>query len=346
MKTRQLGFADVAPAEFKPREQAAMTRHRSSSDDPGIRGIPGLSRRESLVMGAGAFAFGLVSSGASGAADDTILRPIPHSGEKLPVVGVGTALNFDVGADPAKRADLEGVISALVAGGGTLIDTASDYGTAEEVVGDLVAKLDLRLRVFIATKIRSGTDPKTAQAEFERCRKRLRTGKIDLLQLHNVSQATQSLAQLREWKAMNLCRYVGVTSTYERDYDAMETIIRREKPDFVQVAYSLGDRRAEERIIPAAADAGAGILTALPFGRSNLFRAVRGKELPDWAKDFDAQTWAQFFLKYLLGNEAVSAVIPGTDKAEHMTDNLGAGQGRLPDKSERAKIVEFWQSLN
>jgi aryl-alcohol dehydrogenase-like predicted oxidoreductase len=323
-----------------------MTGHRSPSDDSRFRADPHLSRRESLMMGAGALAFGLFSSTSSVAAVDMIFRPIPHSGEKLPVVGVGTALNFDVGADPAKRADLEGVISALGAGGGSLIDTASDYGSAEGVVGDLVQKLELRPRLFLATKIRSGTDAKTARAEFERCLTRLRTDRIDLLQLHNVSRADQSLAQLREWKAMNLCRYVGVTSTYDRDYDAMETIIRREKPDFVQVAYSLGEREAEMRIIPAAADAGAGILTALPFGRDSLFRAVRGKELPAWASDFDAHSWAQLFLKYLIGNAAVSAVIPGTNKAEHMTDNLGAGRGRLPDQSQRSKIVEFWQSLN
>ena len=322
-----------------------MIRNRSSSAEHARIRDKALSRREGLAMGAGALAFSLVFSRRPALADDMILRPIPHSGEKLPVVGVGTAFNFDVGDDPAKRADLERVVSTLVGGGGSVIDTSSDYGTAEAVVGDLMEKLDMRARLFVATKIRSGTDARTAKAEFERGLKRLKTERVDLLQLHNVSRAHESLAQLREWKAMKLCRYVGVTSTYDRDYGAMETIIRREKPDFVQVAYSLGDREAEVRIIPAAADVGAGVLTALPFGRSNLFQAVRGKELPEWAKDFDARTWAQFFLKFLIGNEAVSAVIPGTGKAEHMMDNLGAGHGRLPDKSEREKIVEFWHSI-
>jgi aryl-alcohol dehydrogenase-like predicted oxidoreductase len=301
------------------------------------------SRRDSLVLGAGALALGLVPSRAP-AANDLILRSIPHSGEKLPTVGLGTARVFDVGVDAAQRGELEGVVSALV--GGSVIDTSSDYGSAEAVLGDLVQRLGVRQRVFIATKIRSGTDPKTAQAELERGLKRLKTDHVDLLQLHNVSRADQSLAQLREWKAMKLCRYVGVTSTYEGDYDAMEAIIRREKPDFVQVAYSLGEREAEKRILPAAAEAGAGILTALPFGRSSLFRVVKDRPLPDWAKDFDAASWAQLFLKFLIANEAVTAVIPGTDKAEHMKDNLGAARGRLPDKSQRAKIVEFWQALN
>ena len=202
------------------------------------------SRRESLMLGAGALALGFAPSRAP-AADDLILRSIPHSGEKLPTVGLGTARVFDVGTDAAQRTELEGVVSALVAGGGSVIDTSSDYGSAEAVVGDLVQKLGMRQQVFIATKIRSGTDAKTAHAEFERGLKRLKTDSVDLLQLHNVSRADESLAQLREWKAMKLCRYIGVTSTYEGDYDAMEAIIRREKPDFVQVAYSLGDREAE-----------------------------------------------------------------------------------------------------
>ncbi|MBV9569498.1 MAG: aldo/keto reductase [Hyphomicrobiales bacterium] len=305
-----------------------------------------MSRRQSLMLGAGALALGFVPSRAPAAAADVILRPIPHSGEKLPSVGLGTARVFDVGTDAAKRSELEAVISALVTGGGSVIDTSSDYGSAEAVMGDLVETLGVRPHVFIATKIRSGTDAKTARAEFERSLQRLKTDNVDLLQLHNVSRANESLAQLREWKAQKLCRYVGVTSTYAGDYGAMEAIIRREKPDFVQVAYSLGEREAEKRIIPACVEIGAGILTALPLGRSSLFRAVKDKPLPDWAQEFDVQTWAQFFLKFLIGNTAVTVVIPGTDKAGHMNDNLAAGRGRLPDEGQRAKMVEFWQSLN
>jgi aryl-alcohol dehydrogenase-like predicted oxidoreductase len=160
---------------------------------------------------------------------------------------------------------------------------------------------------------------------------RLRAENVDLLQLHNVSRASQSLSQFREWKAAGRCRYVGITSTFSADYNAMEAIIRREKPDFVQVDYSMDNRAAEKRILPAAADAGAAVLTAMPFGRTSLFRAVKGKSLPDWAKDFDAATWGQFFLKYLLGDERVTAVIPGSSNSVHMADNLGAMRGRLPD---------------
>jgi aryl-alcohol dehydrogenase-like predicted oxidoreductase len=266
-----------------------------------------------------------------------LTRPIPHSGEALPIVGLGTAVSFP-SADEAQRQALKGVIDALIAGGAKLIDTASVYGNAETVIGDIVDAGKTRDKLFLATKIEVRS-AKAGADEFERSLQRLRTQKVDLLQLHNVSQPNQSLAQLRDWKAAGRCRYIGVTSTYPSAYAAMETIIRREKPDFVQVDYSMDNREAEKRIIPAAADAGAAVLTALPLGRTSLFRAVKGKTLPDWAKEFDAETWGQFFLKFLLGNPHVTAVIPGTGNAEHMIDNLGAGRGRMPDAQQREKMA-------
>jgi aryl-alcohol dehydrogenase-like predicted oxidoreductase len=206
------------------------------------------------------------------------------------------------------------------------------------VIGNIVSASNNRNKLFIATKIEV-RPTKASDEEFQRSLQRLRIDKVDLLQLHNVSRANQSLAQVRDWKAAGRCRYVGVTSTFDADYDAMEAIIRREKPDFVQVDYSMDNRSAEKSIIPAAADVGAAVLTALPLGRTSLFRAVRGKALPEWAKDFDAASWGQFFLKYLLGNMQVTAVIPGTGNPEHMMDNLAAGRGRLPDAQQRAKMV-------
>ena len=195
------------------------------------------------------------------------------------------------------------MVDALVAGGGKLIDTASIYGNAESVIGDILQQGGARDRVFLATKIEVRA-AKAGEEEFQRSLQRLRTDKVDLLQLHNVGRASQSLSQFRDWKAAGLCRYIGVTNTDDGDYDAMVAIIRREKPDFVQVDYSMDNRAAEKRIIPAAAEVGAAVLTALPLGRTSLFRAVKGKTLPDWAKDFDAATWGQFFLKFLLGNPA------------------------------------------
>jgi len=164
--------------------------------------------------------------------------------------------------------------------------------------------------------------------------------------LHNVRKADQSLAYLRDWKAQKRTRYVGISSTFPRDFPAVEAVVKREKPDFVELNYALNDREVETRLLPACADAGCAVLTALPFGRSSLFRAVKGKELPEWAKEFDAASWGQFFLKFLLGHKTITAVIPGTTKAEHMADNLAAGRGRLPDDVQRKKMVAFFESLN
>lgn len=298
---------------------------------------PDAARRAVLKAGAALSAVWLTSGVRAQKAEPLRTRPIPHSGEQLPVVGLGTAVSFPR-ADAGERPALKAVVDALINGGGKLIDTASTYGNAERVIGDILQADHSRPHVFLATKmeVRSA---KAGAEEFERSLRRLHTDKVDLLQLHNVSDPNQSLAQLRDWKSAGRCRYIGVTSTFDGDYDAMEAVIRHEKPDFVQVAYSMGNREAEQRIIPAAADVGAAVLTALPFGRTSLFRAVKGKRLPDWAKDFDAATWGQFFLKFLLGNPHVTAVIPGTGNAAHMIDNLGAGRGRLPNAEQRRRMV-------
>lgn len=173
---------------------------------------------------------------------------------------------------------------------------------------------------------------------------RLKAAKIDLLQLHNVQRANQSLARFREWKAEGVCRYVGITSTYHGDFPTVEAVLRREKPDFVQIDYSLDVRDAEKRILPLAANVNAGVLTALPFGHGRLFRVVRGRTIPEWAGGF-ASTWAQFFLKYLLGDPRVTAVIPGTSDPKHLIDNLDAMRGRLPDAKERAQMISFIEAL-
>jgi aryl-alcohol dehydrogenase-like predicted oxidoreductase len=297
----------------------------------------GLTRRY-LLKAAGASTLIATAARAFAQSEQPLItRPIPHSNEQLPVVGLGTATSFE-SVDQQQVAALQAVIDTLIAAGAKLIDTASTYGDAEAVVGSLVERAHARERLFLATKIEVRSAKASAE-EFQRSLARLRTTQVDLLQLHNVSRATESLAQLRDWKAAGRCRYIGVTSTFSGDYDAMEAITRREKPDFVQVDYAMDNRGAEKRIIPAAADVGAAVLTALPFGRTSLFRAVKGKELPEYAKDFDAHTWAQFFLKFLLGNPHVTAVIPGTGNAEHMLDNLGAGRGRLPDEEQRRKMV-------
>jgi aryl-alcohol dehydrogenase-like predicted oxidoreductase len=267
-----------------------------------------------------------------------IARAIPSTGELLPAVGLGTANVFD--SDDARTRDAATqVVRALLDAGGRLVDTSSVYGDAEQVLGQVMTAGGWRDKVFVATKLEA-----TDAAELARSQKRLATRKIDLLQLHNVRDPHQSLAQFKAWKAQGVCRYIGITSTSHRDFAAIEAVLQREKPDFVQIGYSLDDREAEARILPMAAEVRAGVLTALPFGRARLFRAVRGKPVPDWAAGF-AGSWAQFFLKYLLGDTRVTAVIPGTSDPAHMADNLGAMRGRLPDAEQRQRMVAFIQNL-
>ena len=270
--------------------------------------------------------------------DSLLMRAIPGSGELVPAVGLGTARIFD-NANEATRAKAAAVVQALVANGGRIIDTASTYGDAEIVMGAEIAGSNLRDKIFIATKLES-PDP----SELKRSLNRLKTAKVDLLHLHNVEKQRQSLAKFREWKSQGICRYIGVTSTFHRDFPAVEAVLRREKPDFVQIDYSIDVREAEKRILPLAADVKAGVVTAIPFGNGQLFRAVRGQTIPDWASGF-AGSWAQFFLKYLLADTRVTAVIPGTGDSKHVIDNLGAMRGRLPDAMERARMVSFVEAL-
>jgi len=282
---------------------------------------------------------------ALGAEEPIATRPIPSSGERLPVVGIGTAIIFDFENDAQKFAERRQVIQALVAGGGSLIDTASAYGRAEERVGDVVADLGVREKLFIATKFPSGADRASAEESMRTSLRRLKTGRVDLMQAWNVGDPGYDFALLREWKKQGLCRYTGMTTSAQRQYAAMEKVVARERPDFFQVNYSLGDREAEERLLPAARDAGAAVLTNLPFGRNSLFRKAGNRPLPDFAAEFGARSWAQFFLKFILSHPAVTAVIPGTDKPEYMLDNLQAGRGALPDAAMRARIVRYWDSL-
>ena len=253
-----------------------------------------MTRRDFAVM-AGAAAMTWPAFAQTGA--PLLTRAIPSSGELLPAVGLGTAQVFNT-ANDATRQKAAAVVQALIANGGRLIDTASTYRDAEVVLGEVIAPAGLRDKLFIATKTEAPDN-----AEFKRSLARLKTAKVDLLQLHNVSDPQQSLAQFKEWKSQGLCRYIGITSTFHDDFTAVEAVLKREKPDFVQIDYSLDNRVAEKRILPLAAEVKAGVLTALPFGRARLFRAVRGKEIPDWAKGF-AGSWAQFFLKYPFGRRA------------------------------------------
>ena len=304
-----------------------------------------LSRRDAVIMCGGLSASLVIPELAAEAQKPMLARPIPHGqGESLPVIGVGTSGVFNVGASPQDRTGPTEVIRALVAGGGTVIDTAPSYGEAEKVIGGILTDTALRPRVFLATKLeeyRTGGEA----AEARESLRRLKTDKVDALQFHNVRDPGQDLAGLNALKAQGLCRYTGITTTFKGAYVAAEAILKRARPDFLEVDYAIDNRDADERLLPAAADVGAAVLVARPFGRGQLFRKALGNKLPDWAADIDCTSWAQFFLKFILSHPAVTVVIPGTDKVEHMIDNLAAGRGRLPDAKTRARMAEYVVSL-
>jgi len=272
-------------------------------------------------------------------------RPIPHSGEQLPIVGIGTAVIFDFENDPVKYAARRQVLQAFVAGGARLIDTAHAYGRAEDRLGELVADLGVREKLLLATKFSFRADRAAATASLQASLRRLKTNRVDLMQAWNVGDPNYDLGPLREWKQQGLCRYTGITTSSMRQYEAIGEVLTREKPDFFQVNYSLGDREAESNLLPAARDAGAAVLVNLPFGRNSLFRKAGDRPLPDFAAEIGVRTWAQFFLKFILSHPAVTAVIPGTDKPEYMLDNLQAGRGALPDVAMRKRMAQYWDAL-
>ena len=274
-----------------------------------------------------------------------LTRPIPSTGEAMPVIGLGTWPVFDVGADNASREPLREVVRRLVEAGGTMIDTSPMYGRSEGVAGDIVAELGLREKTFLATKVWiSGRDKGIAQ--MARSASLLKSPVIDLMQVHNLVDWRTQLATMRDMKAKGTLRYIGITHYTTGSLAELARILEAEDGiDFVQCGYSLATREAETRLLPICADRGVAVIVNQPLERGTLFRAVRGKPLPEWAGEFDCASWAQLFLKYLLGDAAVTVLIPATNKPDHMDDNLKAGFGRLPDESQRAQIRRLWDSL-
>ena len=273
-----------------------------------------------------------------------ITRPIPSTGEAMSVIGLGTWPVFDVAAEDAAREPLREVVRRLVAGGGT-IDTSPMYGRSEGVVGDIVAGLGLRDKVFLATKVWiSGRERGIAQ--MANSARMLKSPVIDLMQIHNLVDWRTQLATLRDMKAKGQLRYIGITHYTTGALPELARILEAEDGiDFVQCGYSLDTREPETRLLPVAAARGVAVIINQPFEQGDLFRQVRGKTLPEWAAEFDCASWAQLFLKYLLGDPAVTVVIPATNKPDHMADNLNAGYGRLPDAKQREQIRQWWDSF-
>ena len=303
------------------------------------------NRRQVLRYGAALTATAACAPAFPAAASTPVIqRAIPKSGEKLPIVGVGTARVFDIGDDPAVWDQRQAVLQSLFDGGGRLVDTAPSYGEAERVVGELLSRMGARNRAFIATKVRTHGE-EDGKAEIAESFRKLKTDKIDLIQVHNLRDTDTQLGTLRDLKAAGKIRYLGVTHFRPRANDDLAEVVKKEELDFVQFQYSLRERSAEEVLLPLARDRGIAVLVNLPFGRGRLFRAVKGRTLPGWAAEFGAATWAQFFLKYILSHPAVTCVIPGTDKPEYMVDNLNAGRGLLPDAAQRQRMTDYWKTL-
>lgn len=273
-----------------------------------------------------------------------IKRPIPSSGEMIPVIGLGTSRTFDVSLDEAKRKQLGEVMRAFFEHGGAVIDSSPMYGAAEAVIGELLKEEKHRDRLFSATKV--WTDGREAGiAQMERSRKLWGVARFDLMQIHNLRDWPVHVETLKAWKAQGRIRYFGITTSHGRAHDELERALKQERFDFVQLTYNIEEREAERRLLPLAAERGIATLINRPFGRGDLFAKVRGQALPAWAKELDCASWAQFFLKFVVSHPAVTCAIPATSKAGHLIDNMAAGFGALPDARQRSRMIEHLKSI-
>jgi diketogulonate reductase-like aldo/keto reductase len=300
-------------------------------------------RRTVLKLGATSLASLLMPESAR-AEPALLTRKIPASGEALPAVGLGTWQAFDVAGDAAAIAEARDTLRALVAAGARVMDSSPMYGSAESIAGQLVQELAIRDRLFIATKV--WTEGRNAgRTQMDASMKKLRVERLDLMQVHNLVDTGTHLDTLREWKAAGRVRYVGVTHYHAGAHAALEKVVRSGAVEFVQVNYSLAEPEADRRLLQAAADSQVAVIVNRPFAEGAMFRRVKGKPLPAWAAELGCASWAQFFLKWILGHPAVTCAIPGTRNPKHVVDNLGAARGALPDAAARRKMAEHFASL-
>jgi len=300
-----------------------------------------IKRRTLIKAGLGA-ALLLGSRDAVGQSQPLIQKKIPSTGETIPIIGLGTARRYEEIRTDAEKISLRETIRQFEALGGKVIDSSPSYGTAEAVVGELVESLKVRDSLFLATKVSlRNIGRQEGITQIEQSFKKFRTTKMDLIAVHNLRDTDTQLRTLREMKQAGRIRYVGITTSFDNQYGEFEQVMKKESLDFIQVDYALDNRDAGERIIPLAADRGMAVMINLPFGRGRLFNAVQGKKLPDWTSEIDCQSWAQFFLKFIVSHPAITCAVPGMARPEYVVDNLGAARGRLPDAAMRRRMEQF-----
>ncbi|HEY2714004.1 MAG TPA: aldo/keto reductase [Chthoniobacterales bacterium] len=306
-----------------------------------------LTRRQVARVLGGATASTLLAlpMSAAKASAEMLLREIPSTGEKLPAIGLGTSGTFDVGDSSSDRGPLREVLHQFVRLGGKVVDTSPMYGKAEGVIGDLTGELRVRDQLFLATKVWT-SGQQEGVASMERSLVRLRTRRLDLMQVHNLVDLKTQLATARAWKKEGRLRYIGVTHYVESALPELERVLQSEKLDFIQINYSIAEREAEKRVLPLARDRGVAVLINRPFARGDLFSRLRSTPLPAWAQDFDCLSWAQFLLKWILANRSVTCVIPATSDPRHLEDNMGGGMGRLPDEKMRRRMTDLVVTLS
>jgi diketogulonate reductase-like aldo/keto reductase len=280
-----------------------------------------------------------------GASDSgVVMRPIPGSGELIPVIGMGTSRTFDAGVDAPTMARLSDVMQAFFSGGGTVIDSSPMYGEAESRVGDVLRGMEPRPAVFAATKVwTEGREQGIAQ--MQQSAERMAVKRFDLIAVHNLVDWQTQLTTLRRWKEEGKVRYIGITTSHGRFHSELLEIMRREPLDFVQFTYNIGNRVAEEALLPLAQDRGIATMINRPFQRGSLFGRSSGQPLPEVAKDLGCDSWAQFFLKFIIGHPAVTNIIPATSKVHHMVDNMGANRGPVPDTEQRIEMLRAFDAL-
>ena len=298
------------------------------------------NRREVL---AAAGAMSLVPTWGVADERQMITRPIASSGEQLPVIGLGTYIVFDVESSTEAIASSKNIVDRLTAAGGSLVDTSPMYNRSEKIIGDVIAAGSDRDALFLATKVwTNGKDAGISQ--MQRSADLMQTEVIDLMQVHNLRDTDVHMKTIHDWQEQGRIRYSGLTHYTSNALGALETAMKKHKPDFIQINYSLGEREADERLLPLAADMGVAVLVNRPYQSGALFRAVSGRTVPDWAMPF-ATSWGQFFLKFIVSHPAVTCAIPATSKAQHMEDNLKAGFGALPDQATRKRMTDFITDL-